>query len=112
MGPPQFADNNGIQTAILFRGEMVGVIGQRQIDWANRSGLPPFYGSPTSLVIRRFFLPDVVTKLNAGNYGCYRITKLADEPLIQGHSVFDQYPVTLLHCYTVTLTTTLCVRSV
>ncbi len=33
----QFADNNGIQTAILFRGEMVGVIGQRQIDWANRS---------------------------------------------------------------------------
>lgn len=33
----QLADNNGLQTAIQFRGEIIGMIGQPQINWAIRS---------------------------------------------------------------------------
>jgi ribosomal-protein-serine acetyltransferase len=33
----QFANNNGFQPGIFFRGQLVGVIGYHQIDWAHRS---------------------------------------------------------------------------
>ena len=33
----QVLDNNGFQTTIRFRGELVGVIGHHAIDWASRS---------------------------------------------------------------------------
>ena len=33
----QFAGNNGFQTAIVYQGEVAGIIGYNQIDWANRT---------------------------------------------------------------------------
>ena len=33
----QFAGNNGFQTAIVFKGQIVGMIGYHNIDWPNRS---------------------------------------------------------------------------
>ncbi len=33
----QFGENNGFQTALLYRGEIAGMVGHLQIDWHNRS---------------------------------------------------------------------------